>query len=324
MKYRELGKTGLMISEISLGCWTMGGLNWVEGVANGWANVDENEIADAINYAVENGVNHFDNADVYGNGRAERMLARILGKRSKDMTIATKVGWFHGTAEHAYLPVHIRHQCEQSLVNLKREYIDLYYFHHGHFGDNNEYLDDAVETMYRLKEEGKVRFIGQSAYSHEDFKKLVPKVKPDALQSFANAMDDKFVADGTSTRNLLEENDISFIAFGPVNQGILLGKYNKDNPPHFEPGDHRARSNKFSHESLAEVEPKINKLKEHFGSSTEDLARAALQYLLYYKVVGAVIPGFRNLNQVKVNLSAAEKPLTPDEFNFIKEVFQNQ
>jgi aryl-alcohol dehydrogenase-like predicted oxidoreductase len=324
MKYRELGKTGLMISEISLGCWTMGGLNWVEGVANGWANVDENEIAEAINYAIENGVNHFDNADVYGNGRAERMLARILGNRSKDMTIATKVGWFHGTAEHAYLPVHIRHQCEQSLVNLKREYIDLYYFHHGHFGDNNEYLDDAVETMYRLKEEGKVRFIGQSAYSHEDFKKLVPKVKPDALQSFANAMDDKFVADGTSTRNLLEENDISFIAFGPVNQGILLGKYNKDNPPHFEPGDHRARSNKFSQESLAEVEPKINKLKEHFGSSTEDLARAALQYLLYYKVVGAVIPGFRNLNQVKVNLSAAEKPLTPDEFNFIKEVFQNQ
>lgn len=324
MKYRELGKTGLMISEISLGCWTMGGLNWVEGVANGWANVDENEIADAINYAIENGVNHFDNADVYGNGRAERMLSRILGSRSKEMVIATKVGWFHGTAEHAYLPVHIRHQCEQSLVNLKREYIDLYYFHHGHFGDNDEYLDDAVETMYRLKEEGKVRFIGQSAYSHEDFKKLVPKVKPDALQSYANAMDDKFVSDGTSTRNLLEENNISFIAFGPVNQGILLGKYNKDNPPHFEPGDHRARSNKFSHESLAEVEPKLNKLKEHFGSSTEDLARAALQYLLYYKVVGAVIPGFRNLNQVKVNLSATEKPLTADEFNFIKEVFKNQ
>ena len=251
------------------------------------------------------------------------MLASILGSRNKDFVVATKVGWFHGTAEHAYLPVHIRHQCEQSLVNLKRDYIDLYYFHHGNFGENDEYLDDAVEMMYRLKEEGKIRFIGQSAYSHEDFNKLVPKVKPEALQSFANAMDDKFVADGTTTRNLLEEKGISFIAFGPLNQGILLGKYNKDNPPHFEPGDHRVRAKKFTPESLAEVEPKIIKLKEHFGSSVEDLARAALQYLLHYKVVGAVIPGFRNLNQVKVNLSAAEKPLTDDEFNFIKSVFRN-
>lgn len=321
MKYRKLGKTDATVSEISLGCWTMGGLNWVNGVPNGWANVDENEIKEAVDFAIDHGVNHFDNADVYGNGRAERMLARILGKRSNDVVIATKIGWFPGTAEHAYEPAHIRHQCEQSLINLKRDYIDLYYFHHGDFGENDKYLDDAIEVMYKLRDEGKIRLIGQSAYRHEDFVKLIPKVRPDVIQSFASAIDDRFLQDGSPTRKLLDEYKISFVAFGPLSQGILLGKYNAANPPHFEAGDHRANAERFKPENLAKLEPKIEKLKNKFGSSNQELSRAALQYLLHYNQVGAVIPGFRNLEQVKSNLSGMDKPLTEDEFNFIKNLF---
>jgi len=322
MKYRKLGKTNVEVSEISLGCWTMGGLNWVNGDPNGWANVDESEIKEAINYAIDHGVNHFDNADVYGNGRAERMLARILGKWTNKFIIATKIGWFPGTAAHAYEPAHIRHQCEQSLINLNRDYIDLYYFHNGNFGENDIYLDDAIEVMYKLKEEGKIRIIGQSAYSHEDFVKLIPKVKPDVIQSFASAIDDRFVREETSTRKLLDKYKISFIAFGPLTQGLLLGKYDKNNPPKFEPGDHRASSARFTPENLTKLEPKINKLKERFGSSNEELARMALQYMLHYKVVGSVIPGFRNLKQVISNLYGADKPLNDDEFNFVRSIFE--
>jgi len=321
MKYRKLGKSNIEVSEISLGCWTMGGLNWVNGDPNGWANVDEAEVARAINYAIDHGVNHFDNADVYGNGRAERMLARILGNRTNNFIIATKIGWFPGTAANAYEPAHIRHQCEQSLINLKRDYLDLYYFHHGHFGDRDEYLDDAVEVMNRLKEEGKVRLVGQSAYSHKDFQKLIPKVKPDALQSYANAMERIFVDEGNPTRKLMEENQISFVAFRPIGQGLLLGKYNKDNPPTFENGDHRKGLSRFSRESLEKLEPKLNRIKEKFGSSEEELARVAMQFLLHYKFMGSVIPGFRNLRQVQVNLSAMDNPLTDDEFEFVKSVF---
>jgi myo-inositol catabolism protein IolS len=321
MKYRKLGKSNIEVSEISLGCWTMGGLNWVNGDPNGWANVDENEVAQAINYAIDHGVNHFDNADVYGNGRAERMLARILGNRTNNFIIATKVGWFPGTAANAYEPAHIRHQCEQSLINLKRDYIDLYYFHHGYFGDQDEYLDAAIEVMYRLKEEGKIRLIGQSAYSHEDFQKLIPKVKPDSLQSYANAMERIFIDEGSPTRKLMEENQISFVAFRPIGQGLLLGKYNKDNPPTFENGDHRKGLSRFSRESLEKLEPRLNKIRSRFGSSEEELARVAMQFLLNYKFMGAVIPGFRNLRQVLVNLSAMDKPLTDDEFEFVKSVF---
>lgn len=324
MKYRKIGRTDIEISEISLGCWTMGGLNWIDGVANGWANVDEKEISEAINYAIDNGVTHFDNADAYGSGRAERMLARILGKRTNKFIIATKIGWFPGTAAHAYEPAHIRHQCEQSLINLQRDYIDIYYFHHGWFGDSDMYLMDAVEMMNRLKEEGKIRAIGQSAYSHEDFVKLIPVVKPEVLQSSANALDDKYVREGTPTREAMDKNNISFIAFGPLKQGILLGKYDKNNPPHFEPGDHRTRSTWFTRESLEKMEPKLEMLKSRFGGSTEELARMALQYLLFYKPVAAVIPGFRNLKQVKTNLAGMDNPLSVEDFYFIREVFSSE
>lgn len=324
MQYRKLGKTDIEVSEISLGCWTMGGLNWINGTPNGWANVDENEIKEAVNYAIDQGVTHFDNADAYGNGRAERMLARILGKRTNNFIIASKIGWFPGTAAHAYEPAHIRHQCEQSLINLKREYIDIYYFHHGNFGDNDEYLNDAIDVMNKLKEEGKIRIIGQSAYSHKDFQKLIPKIKPDVIQSFASILDDRFIQDNSPTRKLLEENNISFIAFGPLAQGVLLDKYHKNNPPKFEEGDNRKGKERFSAEYLAKLEPKLKELKNKFGSSIEDLAGTALQYLLYYKCVGAVIPGFRNLKQVKSNLAKKNKPLTGDEFEFIKNIFNNK
>ena len=323
MRYRKLGRSGIEVSEISLGCWTLGGLNWVNGNPNGWANVDETEVKRAIDYALDQGVNHFDNADVYGNGKAEQMLARVLGDRSKKLTIATKVGWFPGTAAHAYEPAHIRHQCEQSLINLKRDVIDLYYFHHGDFGEKGQYLDEAVAVMRQLKKEGKIRLIGQSAYSSADFTKLVPKVEPDVLQSWAHIMDDQFIQEGSPFRKLLEEKGMSFVAFSPLNQGVLLGKFDPQNPPKFDEGDHRKGDKRFTTEELLKIQPKIGELKSRFGNEVKDLSRAALQYLLANPVVACVIPGFRNLNQVQVNLAGAEKSLSADDVTFIRETFSN-
>lgn len=321
MEQRRLGKSDIFVSEISLGCWTLGGLNWVNGTPNGWANVDEDDAIGAIHHALDQGVNHFDNADVYGNGRAERMLAKALKGRSEQMTIATKVGWFPGTAAHAFEPQHIRHQCEQSLVNLRRDVIDLYYFHHGNFGEGDCYLDDAVATMHALRDEGKIRLVGQSAYSNADFEKLVPVVKPDVLQSHANALHDEFVKPGSPVDRLLRENEMSFVAFGPIGQGLLLGKYSASNPPKFDDGDHRKGARQFTAEGLAELEPKIAKLKERFGDDVKELARVAMQFLLAHEPVACVIPGFRNRRQVEVNLSAAGRPLTREDVDFVRDVF---
>ena len=322
MKYRPLGNSGVKVSEVSFGCWTMGGLNWVNGTPNGWANVDEDEVMRAIKTGLDAGVNHFDNADVYGNGRAERMLARALkklGVKSTDVIIATKIGHFPGTAEHAYEPAHIRHQCEQSLINLERDYIDLYYFHHGNFGTNFEHLPAAAETLDALVREGKVRLKGQSAYSAADFEKIVPVVRPDVLQSWAHAIDDEFVRPGSPISNLLKKENISFIAFSPLAQGLLLDKFDPQKPPQFEEGDHRRDNPRFGTAYLAELKPKIAQLKERFGSRTEDLAAVALRYVLSQPQVACVIPGFRNERQVECNLAGIDRTLSADDIAFIQQ-----
>ncbi|MDD5262287.1 MAG: aldo/keto reductase [Methylacidiphilales bacterium] len=321
MNYRKLGTTDLSVSEISLGCWTMGGLNWVNGQANGWANVNEDEIVAAIKTAIDAGVNHFDNADVYGNGRAERMLARAFDRLGLDSTkfiIATKIGHFPGTAAHGYEPAHIRHQCEQSLINLKREYIDLYYFHHGDFGPDDRYLHDAAATLDALVKEGKVRVKGQSAYSVKDFEKAVPVVRPQVLQSWAHALDDQFVRPGSPVSQLLEKRQMSFVAFSPLAQGLLLDKFDPENPPKFDEGDHRRGAGRFQAAELRALQPKLQSLKSRFGATTEDLAAMALNYLLAQPRVACVIPGFRNERQVRCNLAGVGRSLTAADIEFIR------
>jgi myo-inositol catabolism protein IolS len=317
MNYRRLGKSEISVSEISLGCWTLGGLNWVDGSPNGWANVDDREAISAVHYALDQGVNHFDNADVYGNGRAERLLARALGKKSKDVVIASKLGHFKGTAEHAYEPLHVRHQCEQSLHNLGREYVDIYYFHHGDFGPDDRYLDGALEVMHRLREQGKIRLLGLSAYSEADFLRLVPKIEPDVLQSWAHALDDHFIRAGNPVADMMTERGLPFVAFSPLAQGVLLDKYDPERPPAFEAGDNRKGNAKFSSDALRALKPKLERLKQRFGSGTEDLARVALNYVLSFAPVACAIPGFRNERQVRVNLSAAGRSLSQEDVEFV-------
>jgi myo-inositol catabolism protein IolS len=324
VKYKKIGSTDVAISEISLGCWTMGGLNWVDGQVNGWANVDEDEITTAIKHAVDAGVNHFDNADVYGNGRAERMLARVmrrLGLNSANFVIATKVGHFRGTAKHAYDPMHIRHQCEQSLKNLQREYLDIYYFHHGDFGPNDEWLHGATETLDTLVKEGKVRIKGQSAYSDADFQRAVPVVKPAVLQSWGNALRPNFIKPDSVVGRLLEEHHMSFVAFSPFQKGILLDKYNPENPPQFEEGDVQRTDTRFKSDFLRGIKPKLAMLKERFGNTTDDLATVALRYILHHPHTACVIPGFRNERQVVCNLGAGNRILSNEDVEFIDQVF---
>jgi aryl-alcohol dehydrogenase-like predicted oxidoreductase len=322
MKYRKLGNTDVLVSEVSFGCWTMGGLNWVNGSPNGWADVNEDEITAGIKAGLDAGVNHWDNADVYGNGRAERMLARVfdrLGINSTKHVIASKVGHFPGTAEHAYDPLHIRHQCEQSLKNLKRDYIDLYYLHHGDFGPDAKYLAGTADALDRLQKEGKIRHKGQSAYSEADFERAVPVVKPVVLQSWAHAMDDHFVRPGARLQKLMDQYNLAFVAFSPLAQGLLLDKFDPNKPPQFDDGDHRKGNKSFGTDELLKLKPKLQKLKSRLGSTTEDLAGMALNYLLAMPRVCCVIPGFRNERQAKCNLSGVSKQMSAEDVKFVQQ-----
>ncbi len=166
-----------------------------------------------------------------------------------------------------------------------------------------------------------MRLKGQSAYSAADFERVVPVVKPVVLQSWAHAMDDQFVRPGSPVVKLMDKFDLSFVAFSPLAQGVLLDKYSADKPPQFEPGDNRMGSGRFSAEGLASVKPKLEKLKARFGATTEDLAAMALNFLLAHPRVACVIPGFRNERQARCNLAGVDRVMSEADAAFIREIF---
>jgi aryl-alcohol dehydrogenase-like predicted oxidoreductase len=338
MRYRPIGKTAITVSEIGFGCWTMGGPNWssATGQSIGWADVNEDDVVAGIKVGLDAGVNHWDNADVYGNGRAERMLAdcfRKLGlnkaKIRESQVIATKVGHFKGTAPHAYDPSHIRNQCEQSLKNLGVDHIDIYYFHHGTYvgpgydGQPHDYLNEAAATMHALVKEGKVRAIGQSAYSEDDFARAIPVLRPDVLQNKANLRYDDFIRPGSRLQQLMDQHGCTFVAFGPLDQGILLDKFDPENPPKFVEGDYRNNRKDFDTESLRKVRTQLGKLKARFGSTIEDLSSVAQRWVLAHPHVCSTIPGFRNARQAQCNIRAAtDAPMSTQDVEFCREVFR--
>lgn len=351
MRYRTLGTTSIKVSEVGFGCWTMGGPNWStsNGQSIGWADVNDDEVLAGVKVALDAGVNHWDNADVYGNGKAERMLGRCLkklGVKPGSQVIATKVGHGWGTAPYPYHPAHIRSQCEQSLRNLQVDVIDLYYFHHGSYvgpdvnGNQHDYLHEAAATMHALVKEGKVRAVGQSAYSNEDFERAIPVLKPDVLQSKANLRFTDFIKPGCKLQQLMTQYGCNFIAFGPLDQGILLDKFDPDNPPKFAEGEYRSNRKDFAPETLRDVRAKLTQVKQRastgaFSLATnaesrmpnaakdiETLASIAQRWLLAHPNVCGVIPGFRNANQAACNVAAMkDQPMNDADVKWLRDLF---
>ncbi len=340
MRFRPIGRTGIQVSEVGFGCWTMGGpaFSPANGAPIGWADVNEAEVLAGIKAGLDAGVNHWDNADVYGNGRAERMLAasfRKLGVKPGSQVIATKVGHMKGTAPHAFEPRHMRAQCEQSLRNLGVDCIDIYYCHHGtYIGPDyteavHDYLPEAAAVMHALRKEGKIRAIGQSAYGDDDFARAIPVLKPDVLQSKANMRFDAFIRPGCAVQKLMDQHGCTFVAFGPLDQGILLDKFDPEHPPKFEEGDYRNSRKDFAPDVLRSVRAKLAAIKKRFAIealSGDELIAAlssvASRWVLAHPHVCSAIPGFRNARQAKCNvLAGADAPMSADDVAFIRGLF---
>lgn len=329
MRYHPVGSTDIKVSEIGFGCWTMGGPNWSTDNGNpiGWGDVDYDDVKAGIKAGLDAGVTHFDNADAYGNGKAERMLARVfkdLGVKRDSVVIATKVGHFKGTAPHAYEPHVLVHQCEQSLRNLGIDCIDIYYLHHDNWAPDGEpgNLPEAAEAMHKLQAQGKIRAIGQSAYSEAGFVRSVEVLRPVIFQSWANMLADNFLRPGGVVPALLAEHHISFVGFSPLAQGLLLDKFDPENPPKFDEGDIRGSRPDFGVERLRELKPRLEKLKARYGSTVPELASAACRFVTGHPNVCSAIPGFRNERQAACNVKGGQDPaFTPDDLRFCRELF---
>ena len=162
MKYNRLGRTGLLVSELCMGAMTFGGKE--SAIWGAIGKLEQDEVTSIIDRAIEAGINFFDTANVYSEGNSEQLLGKALGKRRKDVVLATKVLGVVGTGpnDRGLSRGHIMRSVEDSLRRLGTDYIDLYQIH---WSDKTTPIDETMEAILRLQEQGKIREAGVCNYN---------------------------------------------------------------------------------------------------------------------------------------------------------------
>jgi len=314
IKKRILGKTGLMLPEIGMGCWAIGG--------QGYGPVSEEDALATLEAAWNSGVRFFDTADVYGDGQSEKLIARFLRNQSRDeAVIATKVGWdfypstssgqVKGGHKKNFTSEYLRFACEESLKRLETDYIDLYQLHNPSLEQIQS--GDVFRVLVRLKEQGKIGHIGVSVHREEEALAALKDDRIESIQLIFNMIDQRM---SKKVFAVAEEKKIGILAREPLACGLLTGKYSADAV--FPKGDHRRR---YSAEKMKSDIQKMEKMKAIIGE--KPLSVAALAFVLAHEAVSCVIPGAKTPEQVKANLKAArERVLTPDEVTAIRKLFR--
>ena len=314
-----LGRTGANISRISLGTWSFGGANVSKNNQPvGWAGQSEKDSQLALEKAHELGINHWDTADVYGNGVSERIIGSMWQKIQREkIFLATKVGWDMGAYDHWYNPKQMKINMERSLLKLKVDYVDLMYLHHCNFGKKDEYFDDALNIIKKFQDEGKTRFIGLSDWSSSKIMNFLHRVDPDVIQPYRNVMDDTYETSGL--KKYVDQKNIGVCFFSPIKHGLLTGKYSK--PTTFETGDFRSTVKDFANQELIE-KMQINKnlLETHFRNHPNAVMHGLIDSLLTDAPTGCCLLGQRNITQVEVASSLGE-PLSHTDSNWVKSLY---
>jgi aryl-alcohol dehydrogenase-like predicted oxidoreductase len=308
LKLRKLGKTNLLVSEIGFGAWAISG--------RGYGPTDDKESIRALHRALELGVNLIDTADIYGDGHSEKLIGQVLKERGdKETLIATKFGWdFYrdGGIRSNLKKNYIFFAIEKSLKRLGRECIDIYQIHNSKPDDIER--DNVYETLDELKNQGKIRFYGVSAYYIEDAIEAIKTGKPDMIQIIYNILEQEAEE---KLFPLALQNNIGIIAREPLAAGLLTGKYNENSK--FPKTDHR---HGWSKKFLEEGALKVDKLK-FLEKEGQTLIQAALGFSLSHKAVSIVIPGAKTAKQVEENVSASKTKLSSDELKQIRKLFRN-
>ena len=296
MKYITLGKTNEKVSIIGLGSWAYGKENTSNGSSVGWAGQSDSDSISALKKSFSLGINHWDTADVYGDGYSEKIIGSIWKDLPRnEIFLATKIGWDMGPYKNWYNPKHMRTNFEKSLINLKTDCVDLLYLHHCNFGKLDEYLDDAVETINRFKEEGKTKFIGLSDWSSSRILKFIETVKPDVIQPLYNVYDQDYVNSGLSS--YAKNNNIGVCYFSPIKHGLLTGKYKST--PTFPKGDFRENVKEFKNpEFIKKMQTNKIKLENKFSAiSKEPVLHGLISSILFDNPTACALLGQRNQKQ---------------------------
>lgn len=327
---------GLAVHPIGIGCWAIGGPDTNLGLPMGWSTADDTASMRGLETAYSLGANLFDTADVYGHGHSERLIGQLVATVPRgSVVVSSKVGYFTGTAAHAYTPSHMRHQLETTLQNLRTDHLDIYFLHNAAFGEDDRYLDGAIEQMRTFQREGLIRTIGmrgphrfaterihvskeQREDKHARFRHLFDHIRPDYLAVRYNALTPPPPPGQQDIFTFAAEHGASVLINKALAQGLLTGKYDPEHPSVFAEGDHRLRKAWFTSKALRIITDGLGPLRERFGATTADLTRVALRYCLQHADNAAVLVGYTRPEQIAQNLAAVGTPLTADEIGFIR------
>ena len=314
----RLGRTNVQVPAISLGTWGHGGPNVSDGASVGWTGHDDNAAKEAIVAAYRAGITHWDTADAYGNGHSEQLIGELWDQvPRKDIFLATKFGWVKGPHDHYYDAKFMREQAERSLKLMKTDVIDLYYFHHCDFGPDDRYFDGALETMRRLREEGKVRFVGLSDWNPKKILRFIERVDPDVVQPFRNVVDDDYESSGL--KKWIDDHDMGVAFFSPLKHGLLLGKYQE--PADYGVGDFRSGVPQFrDREFIERMKHASAEMRRRFASNPEPVLHALTGALLAGNPHATVLLGQRTPKQVAAAAAVGEA-LTADEAAWVRRVY---
>ena len=306
MRYRPLGRTELMVSEIGFGGHPIGGLGW-GGVT------DENSLA-ALQRAFDLGINFFDTADIYGHGHSEELIGQALAEVRPHVLIATKVGLddtHGGFARSNFAPAYIRRAVEKSLERLRTDYIDLYQLHNP---PQKLTKDDAVwETLANLQRQGAIRYYGVSSSTANDARAYLRASEAtddrrrfgDTLQVAYNILDQEAAAKGIFIE--AHRQGWGVISRVPLASGLLAGQYS---------ADHRFPSNDFrsgwAGDRLAETVRRVEALRSAMSGDLA-LVQASLAFVLSQPTVSTVIVGARTSAQIEETAEAGDHVPLPDE-----------
>ncbi|MBM4461251.1 MAG: aldo/keto reductase [Chloroflexi bacterium] len=313
---RTLGRSGIAVSGLGMGCWAIGGPAWRDGRPIGWGDVDDAESVRAIHTALDLGVTLFDTADIYGAGHSERILGQALEGRRDQVVIATKFGQLFDEATRQAIgrdasPAHIRRACDASLRRLKTDYLDLYQFHIGDYD-----LAQAVEVRETLEElvaAGKIRAYGWSTDDPARARLFAEGPGCAAIQQRLNIFDGN-----PETLAVCEAANLGSLNRGPLAMGLLTGKFTADST--LPENDVRFGWD-FKAGTQAERLQKLAALRDVLTQDGRTLAQAALGWLWARSGVTIPIPGFKTVGQVAENAAALRRgPLTVEQMQEVEQI----
>jgi aryl-alcohol dehydrogenase-like predicted oxidoreductase len=317
MKYRTLGKAGFEVSEVSLGTWQVGGR---------WGDPFSDENAEAIiNRAIDLGVNFIDTADVYGDGRSEAAVARVVKSRKEEVRVATKCGRrISPHVAEGYTVEVLEGFVDDSLRNTGLETIDLIQLH---CPPTEVYYRPEIFALFdRLKQAGKIRNLGVSVEKVEEAIKAIEYPNVTTVQIIFNMFRHR---PSEIFFSLAQQRDVGVIVRVPLASGLLSGKMTRQTT--FGPDDHRTfnrdgssfdKGETFSGVDFETGLQAVGELKKLFPADPI-LAVWALRWVLMFDAVSCVIPGASKLAHVESNVAASDlPPLTDEQMAGVKAIYE--